>query len=782
MSLTRGTRVGPFELDELIGAGGMAEVYRARDVRLGREVAIKILPDLLSGDPDALARFEREARTASSLNHPHIVTIHEIGQALVEGRLLHYMAMEMIHGNTLRDRLVTDSRDSLLLHLANVADGLAKAHDAGVIHRDLKPENVMLSDDGFAKVLDFGLAKQVSLALTQPGPAPLTREGYALGTVGYMAPEQVRGQRDADQRADVFALGCMLYEVVARKNPFEDWSPIETMHRILKFDPPPLPDPHIDSVVRRCLAKNPEDRYASMRELARDLRTAITVTAEKPVPPPPPARRRPSPRLIAITAAVIAVTAGGVFLAIRRAPAIDSMAVLPFANVTGKADADFLGSIAEGVARDLSRIPTLRVIASSSTLRYRNESDPRKAARELNVDAVLVGKLRSAGQALLLDAELVRADGTAVWSNQYVRGLANVPGLEDELVPDLCAELGLKKLPPRRPAPGNPEAYQAYLRGRHELRRQTAPALKKAIQHFHRAIELDPEFALAYAWLARAHGRQAVFRVVPARDGIRQERAEALKALSLDPSLPDAHWALALIASFNGDEAEYVRHEARVLELDPNFAPAYIGRANRLLTHQRFDEANAAFEKARELDPMSPELRSSYAMHLHLARRHEQALPLLLNLTEQFPDYANAYPFLAIIYSHLGRHEDALATIAHATPESNPNVPMWKGLVLARAGRTAEARAIADEADERAKGRFVATYYRAQIRAALGERDAAFALLEEGLRNDEWMQWLSYDPGFDPLRSDPRFAALVAKQQNLSARSRTRTTSAAAPR
>ena len=166
MSLTRGTRVGPFELDELIGAGGMAEVYRARDVRLGREVAIKILPDLLSGDPDALARFEREARTASSLNHPHIVTIHEIGQAHVEGRLLHYMAMEMIHGNTLRDRLVTDSRDSLLLHLANVADGLAKAHDAGVIHRDLKPENVMLSDDGFAKVLDFGLAKQVSLALT----------------------------------------------------------------------------------------------------------------------------------------------------------------------------------------------------------------------------------------------------------------------------------------------------------------------------------------------------------------------------------------------------------------------------------------------------------------------------------------------------------------------------------------------------------------------------------------------------------------------------------------
>jgi TolB-like protein/tetratricopeptide (TPR) repeat protein len=751
----------------------MSEVYRAHDVRLGREVAIKILPDLLSADPDALARFEREARTASSLNHPHIVTIHGIGEAYVDGRLLHFMAMELILGNTLRERLVTDQRDPLLLHLANVADGLAKAHDAGVVHRDLKPENVMLSEDGFAKIVDFGLAKQLPMALTQPDPDHVTGEGYALGTIGYMAPEQVRGQRDIDHRADVFAFGCMLYEVVARRNPFEDTSPIETMHRILNFDPPPLPDAYIDSIVRRCLEKNPENRYASMREVARDVRTAITATARKPVLPPVPRRllRRLShhftPRVMAMIVAVaVAVTAGSAFLAVRRTPAapIDSIAVLPFANVTGKAEADFLERIAEDATRDLGRIPTLRVIASSSTAHYAHDADPRKAARELDVDAVLVGKLRAAGQTLLLDAELVRADGTALWSHQYVRSLAGVPGLEDELVTDLCAELGLK-LPPRRPATRSPEAYQAYLRGRHELQQQTAPAFKKAIEHFNRAIALDPEFALAYAWLANTHGRQAVFRVVPARAGIRQQRAEALKALSLDDSLPDAHWNLALIASFNGDDAEYDRHEARVLALDPNFAPAYIERANRLLVQQRFDEANAAFAKALELDPMSPLLQSSYAMHLHLIGRNEQALPLLLNLTEQFPDYANAYPFLAIVYSHLGRHEEALAAIAQATPESNPNLPLWTGLVLARAGRTAEARAIADQADERAKVRYVATYYRAQVRAALGERDAAFSLLEQGVRDDEWMPWLSSDPGFDPLRSDPRFAALVEKQK-----------------
>jgi len=746
----------------------MAEVYRAHDVRLGREVAIKILPDLLSGDPDALARFEREARAASSLNHPHIVTIHDIGQAYVDGRTLHFMAMELIRGNTLREHLITDQRDSLLLHLANVADGLAKAHDAGVIHRDLKPENVMLSEDGFAKIVDFGLAKQLPMSLTQTGEDQLTQEGYALGTVGYMAPEQVRGRRDIDHRADVFALGCMLYEVVARKNPFEHSSPIETMHRILNYDPPPLPDAYLDAVVQRCLEKKPEHRYASMRDVARDVRTAITVTDVKAVSF---FRQRLWPRftprgmaIVAVAAAVIA----GAFFAFRRIPptfdTIDSIAVLPFANVTGTTDVDFLEGIAEDVARDLGRAPTLRVTASSSTMHYPGGTDPRKAARELDVDVVLVGKLRAASQTLLLDAELVRADGTALWSNQYTRSLANMHDLEDELVTDLCARLGVK-LAPRRPVTGSPEAYQAFLRGRHEVQRQTAPALKKAIAHFHRAIELDPEFALAYAWLAHAHGRQAVLRIVPARDGMRQERAEALKALALDPSLPDAHWALALMASFHGDDAEYERRMARVLELDPNFAPAYIGRANLLVFRQKFDEAAAAFEKAREIDPMSPQLLSSYSMHLHLARRDEQALPLLLTLTEQFPDYANAYPILAIVYSHLGRHDDALATIAHATPESIPTLPLWKGIVLARAGRTAEARGLADQADQRAKIRFVDSYYRAQVRAAIGERDAALSLLEQGLRDGEWMPWLSFDPGFDPLRSDPRFAALVEKQR-----------------
>jgi eukaryotic-like serine/threonine-protein kinase len=764
MSLPAATRLGPYQIDGLLGTGGMAEVYRARDVRLGREVAIKILPEALSSSRDALARFEREAKTASALNHPHLVTIYDIGEAEVGGRTLSFIAMELIHGKNLRQHMATDDRDTLLRHLANVADGLAKAHDAGVVHRDLKPENVMISEDGFAKVVDFGIAKRLPMAHLPSDH--VTGDGYAVGTSGYMAPEQVRGVRDADHRTDIFALGCMLYEIGAGRHPFEADSVLETMNRILNYQPPPLPDATLNAIVRRCLAKDRHDRYGSMRDVAAALRAATTITAVKPVAAF--ARRRAWTAIAAAVVLVVLLAAAGAFLFARRtsSAAIDSIAVLPFSNATGKADADFLGAgIAEEVIRNLGRNRTLRVIASSSSVQYRNVADARKAGRELNVDAVLVGKLRAAGGILRLDTELVRAaDGSALWSNRYERSQANVVGLEEELAADVSAELR-RELAPRRPATSNAEAYQAYLRGRHELNRQTVPALKSAIGHFHRAIELDPEFALAYAWLAQAHGRQAVFRAVPARAAIRQERAEALKALSIDESLPDAHWALALIASFNGDDAEYRRRASRVLELDPNFAPAHLENANQLLFQYRFDEATASFEKARELDPMSPSLLSSHAMHLHLFGRQEQSLALLLNLTEQFPDYANGYPFLALVYSHLGRHDDALATMARTTPGTNPNLLVWKGLVLARAGRPLEARAIADHADELARGRFVSTYYRAQLRAALGDKDIALSLLEKGLREDEWMKWLPYDPGFAPLRGEPRFAELVEVQR-----------------
>jgi TolB-like protein/Flp pilus assembly protein TadD len=758
MTLTPGTRLGPYEITELLGSGGMAEVYRARDVRLDREVAVKILPEHFASDPEALARFHREARTASALNHPHLVTIYDIGEEDVGHRRRHYIAMELIHGETLRNRLESASRDELLRYLADVADGLAKAHEAGVMHRDLKPENVMVSEDDFAKVVDFGLAKRVPI----PGGTTdrLTAEGCTLGTVGYMAPEQVRGEQDVDGRADIFAVGCMLYEAVAKTNPFDAGSMIETLHRILHVEPPMLRDAAIERIVRRCLAKDRADRYGTMRELAADIRNAIAT----------PVRRPLRKRFLFGAAAVLALAGGAVLVKVRNAapPAIESIAVLPFHNATGNEELGFLSDgIAEDVVRNLGRVPSLRVIASSSALRFRDTTDPQKAARELNVDAVLTGRLRTTSQVVLLDAELVNGtDGTAIWGKRYTHQLTEIVSLEDKIARDLCDEVRLKLAPARAREP-NPEAHEAYLRGKREIQRETAPGMQKGLEYFHRAIEIDPEYALPYAAAGVIHGRQVILGMSPTPGNVEQLRAMGMKALSLDESLPEAHYALAMLAELTGNMAEADRRLDRVLQLNPNFVPAYVDRSNALILAGRYAEAGALFRKAREIDPLSPRVMVSYGVRLGIMRQYDAALKILNSAVEQFPDYATAYPYLALVSSFAGRHSDAVAAIEHANAAANPNVLTWKGIVLARAGRTAAARAIAGQVDEIAQTRFLMTYIRAELRASLGERDAAFALMEQGIRNNEWYYlWLmSRDPIFDDLRGDPRFEALLRRAQ-----------------
>ena len=467
-----GTRLGPYEVLAIIGSGGMAEIYRARDVRLGREVAIKILPEALSADPEALARFEYEARSASALNHPHLVTIHDIGEATVDDHPVRYMAMELVRGSTLRNHMRSDERGVLLRHLANVADGLACAHDHGIIHRDLKPDNVMVSDDGFAKVVDFGLAKQVPIVMgdaTAPLDvgAPLTSKGMIVGTVGYMAPEQVSGNAHVDQRADVFAFGCILYEAVAKRKAFEGETGVDVLHNILRQEPEPLPDASLDHIVRRCLAKNPAQRYSSMHELAEDIRDAIEKTEVRRAVP----SRVPRAWWWGIAAAVMVIAVVALIVVLRvRHPAIESIAVLPFTGAVP--EMEFLGEgMANDIVRDLSRISDLRVIANSSTARYRGAKDPRAAARELNVDAVLTANMTANAGILSLDAQLVRtADGARLWGRKYTRSIGEAASLERELVGDLTARTGLK-LAPQRSQTRNPEAYAEYQRWRRRSRR-----------------------------------------------------------------------------------------------------------------------------------------------------------------------------------------------------------------------------------------------------------------------------------------------------------------------
>jgi len=753
--LPPGTRLGPYEVIDHVGGGGQAEVYRARDVRLGREVAIKILPEELAADRDALARFEREARTASALNHPHLVTIYDIGEATVDGKTLRFIAMELIRGTTLRRRLHHDL-DSLLPQFADVADALAAAHDAGIIHRDLKPENVMVSTDGFVKVVDFGLAKEV--AADVPG-AHVTADGLVVGTVSYMAPEQVTGRRDLDARVDIFALGCMLYEAVAKRPPFDGESAVDVMHEILHGEPPPLDSPALERIVRRCLAKDREQRFRSMRDVARAIRGMDEVTAVRTPAPAP--RRRPRAAL-ALVVVVLSVAGYVGYRHVRRLP-IGSIAVVPFVNATGDMNLDLLSEgLADGVAHELSRSAGLRVIATSSMNRYRGGADRQQVARELHVDAVLIGTLQS-NRGLKLDVALVDgASNHVAWTKEFPVAWPEARQLEYEIAEAVRDKTtGDGTLRPLRQTP-NRQAYEAYQNGQRQLRFQTAPALQLAIAYFHQAIDLDPGYARAYVGLATAHGRQAVYGIVPNRAANEQELAELHKAVALDDSLPDAHFELAMVASSRHDQAEYQRQLARTLELDPNFAPAHLERAKQFLFRGKFAEADEAYQRARSLDPMSPGIPSSYAVHLLLVRQYEHSRSILFNLTQQFPDYPNATAYLAVAYSYLGRHDDALAAIEQAKPSNNPNVLVWKGIMLARAGRAGDAKRIANVADDLARSRFLPNYYRAQLRANLGERETALSMLERGKAAGEWqLAWLPYDPGFDPLREDPRFKALL---------------------
>ncbi len=740
VTLKSGTRLGPYEISALLGSGGMAEVYRARDVRLGREVAIKILPDDIAHDEDSLLRFEREAKTASALNHPHLVTIYDIGEATADDRQLRYIAMELIRGETLRHHLLHQSRDVLLRYIADIADGLAKAHDAGVVHRDLKPENVMVTDDDYAKVVDFGLAKRVEGFASGRSAEHLTEEGFCVGTPGYMAPEQVRGQRDLDGRTDIFALGCILYEALAQENPFDGDSPIDTMHRVLYHEPPPLPDAAMDTIVRRCLAKDRSCRYNSMRELAADMRSAMALSSN-------------------ISSNTIAAISAS-----RRA-VIASIAALPFRNSTGSEEMRFLSDgIPEDVVRNLGRIPSLRVIASSSASRFRDTDDPQHAARELNVDAVLVGGLRLMSGMVLLDAELVRAtDGTALWGKRYRRQLTDLVPLEEEIARDLCEELRVELAPRQQRAP-HAEAYEAYLRGKREVGKETAHGLKTGVEFFHHAIEVDPDYALPYAALALVHGRLGLLGILPTRAAMAQEVALAKKALSLDELLPEAHWNLALAAGMTFNDAEHDKRMTRVLELNPNFAPAYIERAKKFVLSGRYAEGESAYQYARVLDPLSPRAMTAYAAYLSTMGRYEHAVPVLRSATEQFPEYANAWAYLAIISSNAGLVEESLATIGRIRTDANANYEVWKGIILAQAGHFAEARAIAENTDELAKSRYLLTFYRAWLRGTLGDFDQAFALMDQGIRDGEWYYgWLGVEPRLDPLRADPRFEEMLEK-------------------
>lgn len=780
--IAAGTRLGPYEILAPLGSGGMGEVYRARDTRLGREVALKILPERLARDREALARFRQEASSASALNHPHIVTIHDVGS---DGEV-HYFTMELIEGNTLRERIGRDPLKKLLGYLTQVADGLAKAHGAGILHRDLKPENIMISADGYAKVVDFGLAKAEQHPLRDvdseaPTQLPQTSPGTVVGTVNYMSPEQVEGRR-LDGRSDVFSVGCILHEIASGKRAFDARSKVDTMHSILHAEPARIADVNaaapadLQRIVDRCLAKDPDDRYQSVKEVGIELRALLRQldsSGSMPRAQRQSARRWP---LMAILAAVVVAAAVIVAYFVRNPRAqVRSLAILPFVNGSHDVETEYLSDgITDEIINSLSPLPGLRVLARSSVFRFKGRQvDPRSLGKELGVEAVVLGELRHLPEFVNVKVELVRtSDGSQLWGRQYNRKSADLLSLQEDISRDITEHLRLRLSGDAarriaRPHTQNPQAYQAYLKGLY-FWNQRPGGSAKALEYFQEAVRLDPSDALAHAGVAQAYDTMGAWEVGQLEPDFAFPRAKAAaqQALALDPELSEAYAALG-IAQLHYDR-DFEKAEAslrKAISLKPTYGTAHHWYSHLLIAAGRFDESLRESLKALELEPLDPVIPAHLSYHYIYAHQPDQALEQCRKTLEIFPHSFFAHYFRGLAFQEKAALKDAIAAfrIAHdITPTATfGNAAMANA--LARDGQRAEALAILRQLESE-QTQYISPFDRAVVHIGLGNRDAAFRELNEAVQqSSSWCVYFNSDPRLDSLRDDPRFNSLLAR-------------------
>ena len=810
----------------------MGEVYLAQDTKLDRKVALKILPAELAANQDRMRRFVQEAKAAAALNHPNIAHIYEIGES--EGT--NFIAMEFVDGETLREKAHPGKSELkvLLKFLHQVAQGLAKAHASGIVHRDLKPDNIMITRDGHAKILDFGLAKLIvseaqavagglnlndNLSATADGsdkaeeatammPVQHSTPGVVMGTVGYMSPEQAQA-KPVDQRSDIFSFGCLLYEAAAGRRPFAGDSIVDTLHKIIHDPAPAITDfnpsasPELQRIIRKCLAKEPEKRYQTIRDTANDLEelieemkgvsdiersvapstSAITSGATKSTDDDrrgestasgthPPASSAEyvvtgiKQHKLAVAAIALALLVGGVALIafILRGritnAAIQSIAVMPFVNESGNADVEYLSDgMTESLITSLSQLPNLNVKARSTVFRYKGKAtDAKTIGKDLNVQAILNGRVVQRGEQLTLSLELIDAQTeNVIWSDKYERKHTDLVSLQNEIARDVSSKLKLKlsgaeqqKL--AKSYTTDSEAYRLYLQGRFYLNKRVGNEFDKAEGYFQQAIAKDPNFALGYVGLAE---------FISERDRPRAKEY-IMRALALDNQLSDAHATLGYQLMLDYDFAASERELERAIELDPNNGRAYQWNGLRLMMMGLYDQALASFDRAIEIEPTRADIRNNRGACLVAAGRIDDGIAEIKKSMELDPTFPWAHSHISFVYRMKGDHAASVAERARAfelLDRADQATRMRES--FAKSGWTGYLREIVSQ-DWGRLG--TSQTRRASLLAELGEKEAAMASLNEAAtKGDSWVFSIKYDPAFDPLRGDPRFQELLKK-------------------